>query len=200
MRVSGRLGRLDSSLRIQPNRVLSLGLTHALLALGIVVPAALAATAEASAPSGADVVPCSVAIAQSERPSGVTGLQLVLGRIWLPRRPLQLGQRARPGWDRFAKVGIVVRAGAPVVLQVPPRWRGTYALTYAARVARTVHSGSVRLSVHACSGPLGRWSAYAGGYLVERPVCVPLLVRARGRTARVRVAIGKRCPARALGP
>ena len=153
---------------------------------------ATAAAFAASATSATDIVPCSIAIRQSERPTDVRGLRLVLDRIWLPRRTVQLA-RAAPGWDRFAKVGLVVRAGAPIVLEVPPRWRGVYSLEYAPKHVQTVTDGSTRLSVRACAGALGRWSAYAGGYVVKRPTCVPLIVHADRRSARVRIAIGRGC-------
>ena len=154
---------------------------------------AIAAVFAASATSATDVVPCSTAIRESPRPTGVSGLHLVLGRIWLPRRTVQLARRPGPGWDRFAKVGIVVRAGTPVVLEVPPRWRGVYSVEYAPKHVQTVADGSTRLSIHACAGELGKWSAYAGGYVVKRPRCVLLIVRVNGRTARVKIAIGRRC-------
>src|ERR671935_1050841 len=159
---------------------------------------ATAAVFAASATSATDVVPCSIAIREFPRPTGVEGLHLVLGRIWLPRRPVELGRRA-PGWDRFAKVGIVIRAGPPVVLEVPPRWRGVYSLEYAPKHVQTVTDGTTRLSVRACAGALGRWSAYAGGYVVRRPMCVPLLVHANGRKATVHIAIGRRCTQKAGG-
>jgi hypothetical protein len=139
-----------------------------------------------------------MAIWQSARPRAIDGLQLILGRIWLPRRVVQLG-RGAPGWDRFAKVGIVIRAGSPVFLEVPPRSRGVYSLEYAPKHVQTVAEGSRRLSVHACVGALGRWTEYAGGYLVKRPMCVPLIVRADGRTATIHIAIGRRCTQRAGG-
>src|SRR5918912_2440938 len=122
---------------------------------------ATAAVAAASATNGTDVVPCSIAIDQFRRPTGVERLHLVLGRIWLPRKTVELALAAR-GWDRFAKVGIVVRAGRPVVLEVPLPWRGVYALEYASKRVRRVSDGSTRLSVQACAGALGTWSAYAG--------------------------------------
>jgi hypothetical protein len=170
-------------------------MTRALIVASFV---ATAAPFAASATSATDVVPCSTAIRQSPRPTGVNGLRLVLGRIWLPRRTLQLGPAA-PGWDRFAKIGIVVRAGLPVVLEVPPRWRGVYSLEYAPKHVQRLTDGSTRVSVHACAGALGNWSAYAGGYVVKRPQCVPLTVRANGRTATTHVAIGQRCTQKAGG-
>jgi hypothetical protein len=59
-----------------------------------------------------------------------------------------------------------------------------------------VADGSTRLSVQACAGALGPWSAYAGGYVVKRPVCVPLIVRASRETATVHIPIGRPCTQR----
>jgi hypothetical protein len=167
-------------------------MTRAVAGTAILAASALTGWTVAAAAPGTDVVPCSIAIEQSPKPY-VNGLRLVLGRIWLPRRTLQLGRRPGPGWDRFAKVGIVVRAGSPVVLEVPVRWRSVYSLEYVPKHIQTVADGSRKLSVRACAGPLGRWSAYAGGYVVKRPVCVPLTVRADGRTTTVDVAVGRSC-------
>jgi hypothetical protein len=166
---------------------------HTLAAVLVIPAAGTVATAVGASPAPATgVVPCSLAIRQSERPVGVAGLRLVLGRIWLPRRTVQLAPAA-PGWDRFAKVGIVVRAGAPIVLEVPPRWRGVYALEYAPNHVQTVADGSTRLRVQACANELGRWSTYAGGYVVRGPRCVPLTVRADGMATTVHIAIGRPC-------
>ena len=172
---------------------------RAVVAAALLTPAVvLGGTAAASAPR-TDVVPCSIAIDQFQRPTGVNGLRLVLARIWLPKRTVKLG-RAAPGWDRFAKVGIVVRAGRPVVLQIPRQWRGQYALEYAPKHVQTVADGSMRMSIRACADKLGRWSSYAGGYVVKRPMCVPLIVRANGRTTRVHIAIGRSCTTAELSP
>jgi hypothetical protein len=161
-------------------------------------PVALAGTVAASVPR-TDVVPCSSAISQSQRPTGVNGLRLILNRVWLPERTVQLSRRPGPGWDRLAKVGIVIRAGSPIILGVPRSWRGAYSLEYAPGHVQTVAEGSTRLSVHACVGGLGRRSHYAGGYVVKRPMCAPLIVRADGKTATVHLAIGRRCAQKAGG-
>src|SRR5207237_217994 len=119
------------------------------------VERALAAVAE-----GRTVVTIAHRLSTAERADRVAVMEhgrRVLGRIWLPGRTLQLGPAA-PGWDRFAKIGTVVRAGPPVVLEVPPRWRGVYSLEYAPKHVQRLTGGSTRLSVHACAGALGNWS------------------------------------------
>jgi hypothetical protein len=37
------------------------------------------------------------------------------------------------------------------------------------------------------------WLAFAGGYWVDAPACVPIVVRSQGREARARVAVGVAC-------
>lgn len=37
------------------------------------------------------------------------------------------------------------------------------------------------------------WLAFAGGYTVRAPACVPLLVEAHGRRERVEVSVGATC-------
>jgi hypothetical protein len=146
------------------------------------------------------VVPCSVAIEQTRHARLTTDDRLVLGRITVPGRIVRLDRAAR-GRDRFGKAGMDVRAGTPVVLEVPKVWRGVYALEYAPgpHEVKRVGDGSVRLRVHSCAGPLGDWNGYAGGYVVKRPLCVPLIVRADGRTTTVPIAIGRRCTHKAGG-
>jgi hypothetical protein len=171
---------------------------HAVVVISVLASAApLGATVAASPPRGTDVVPCSVAIKQTRHARLTSGDRLVLGRITVPQRIVQL-DRAAPGWDRFAKAGIDVRAGTPVVLEVPKAWRRVYALEYAPgpHEVMRVGDGSVRVSVHSCAGLLGAWNAYAGGYVVRRPQCVPLIVRAGGKSARVHIAIGRKCTSR----
>ena len=51
------------------------------------------------------------------------------------------------------------------------------------------------LAVRGCAAPAGgaRWLAFAGGYWVGRPACVPLTVKADGQQKTVHIAVGKRC-------
>ena len=114
-----------------------------------------------------------------------------------PTTPARLGPRHENG--RFStKVGALVRAGRPVVLSVPRRFRGALFVHY----ARTRGGGpAVRLQPCAPSTPafsydgtVGGVTGFSGGFEVTRPGCYPLDVRVvGGRTHRVRIAFGYPC-------
>ncbi len=114
-----------------------------------------------------------------------------------PTTPAALGPRHENG--RFStKVGALVRAGAPVVLSVPPRLRGMLFTHYArSRDGETV----VRLEPCAPStrafsydGVVGPVTGFSGGFEVTRPGCYPLDVRVvGGRSYRVRLPLGRPC-------
>jgi len=166
------------------------------LAFPIVAAAATAAAAIANHATRHGLVTCAMAIERTARPSADRArLRLVSGRIWLPRASTVIGlSPVRNGSDRFGKLGLDVLAGPPVVLSVPARWRSTYSLAFGGSGAvERVTDGASVLTVRACGGALGHWSAYAGGYEVRRPVCVPLIVRVGGSTAMLRIALGRRC-------
>jgi hypothetical protein len=116
---------------------------------------------------------------------------LVLGRVELPRagEVLQLGPRQTPGGPRFAKRGLSVIAGTPVVLEVPRRYRRVYGLDFGG--GGTLGNRAVRL--RPCPGSAKAWTSWAGGYVARKPVCVELVVRANGRAARIPLNIGRRC-------
>jgi hypothetical protein len=122
-------------------------------------------------------------------------MRLVLGRVWLPREStvLRIPPSVPTGWDPFLKWGLFVRAGVPVVLEVPVRARRIYSLNYAANAVSTVAGGQWRDTVRACTPPSPTWTVWPGGYMVNDQVCAPLTVRAAGRTAHVRLSLGKRC-------
>ena len=116
---------------------------------------------------------------------------LVLGRVRTPRADEVLipGHPVYRGAPRFAKRGLTVTAGAPVVLEVPRRYRRVYGLTFGSAGGRGLGAQAIRL--RPC--PTIAWTTWAGGYLVRKPVCVTLVVRADGRSARVPLNIGRRC-------
>jgi hypothetical protein len=117
---------------------------------------------------------------------------LVLGRVRMPRarEVLALAPSYR-GAPRLAKPGLQVTAGAAVVLEVPRRYRRVYGLTFGRAGDRGL--GAHALRVRPCPSYARAWTSWAGGYLVRKPVCVTLIVRAGGRSARVPLNIGRRC-------
>jgi len=164
----------------------------------LAVSLSVAAAAAAHGTTGRAVVSCDAAISQGSTPSSDRRTtRLVLGRVWLPKTSNVIDLApVRAGEDRFAKWGIEVRAGSPIVLAVPAGWRRTYSLEFGSRdgaAVRRVRDGAASVTVHACAGLLGRWSRYAGGYELRRGACVPLIVRAGGRSLRIRLSLGRRC-------
>jgi len=117
---------------------------------------------------------------------------LVLGRVKLPRPGdvLQLGGREYPGGPRFAKRGLSVTAGTPVVLEVPRRYRRVYGLAVGGGGGEL---GNRAVRIRPCPAYAKAWTSWAGGYVARKPVCVELVVRADGRAARVPLNIGRRC-------
>jgi hypothetical protein len=120
-------------------------------------------------------------------PSG----RVLLGRVALAEegRLLQANYAPDYNWPLpyFAKSGLVVRGGPESVeLDVPLAWRDRFAIGWGGgRQASTVR-------ILPCD-PSGEWLAYAGGYYVRKPECVPLTVRIGGETAEVRIAVGSPC-------
>ena len=116
---------------------------------------------------------------------------------YFPTTLAALGPRRENG--RFStKAGALVRAGRPVVLSVPPRFRGTLFLRYARR-----GDGEPVVRIEPCApstrafsydGIVGPVTGFSGGFDVTRPGCYPLDVRAvGGRSFRVRLPLGRTC-------
>jgi hypothetical protein len=115
--------------------------------------------------------------------------EVILEAVALPTRAvLQAHETNEPGW-LFAKQGLVVRADTVVDLVVPAEVAGHLRIGWG---SPGPEGTSIR--VPGCASG-GQWVAFAGGYTVDAPACVPLIVRSGGREARVRIAVGARCRA-----
>ena len=98
----------------------------------------------------------------------------------------------------FAKVGALVRAGKPVVLSVPERYRSRLFLHY----SRT-DQGEPVVRIQPCppstrafsyAGRVGPVTGFSGGFELTHPGCYPLDVRVvGGRAYRVRIPLGRPC-------
>lgn len=138
---------------------------------------------------------------------------VIAGRVAIlsARRQARRLPRHRPSSNPRAwilKTPVLIRAGDPVVVRIAARDRGYVALDFdpdrwGAR-DRTAEDGQASVRFHACppdtarfsdGQPLGEWTGYPGGLLVERPRCVTLELLQDGRTTvRRRLGIGRRCP------
>jgi len=137
---------------------------------------------------GGSVLPCSTGIRVSD--AQVAPLQVVLGVVALPVSPgypaLQTSLTSGPR-RLFAKTGLVIRPGTTFELIVPTR--------FTSRLSIGWDTPSRRVVVSNCASPDGGgWLAYVGGYWIDHPACVPIIVRAGGRQQQVPIGLGKACP------
>lgn len=175
---------------------------------------AAAATLLAALVSGGSVAPAELA-ERVEHPLGVRvgcDSQSAAGfpGAYSSRRNLVVGPLALIGAAAFTdeatvlehggnKSPLLVRAGHTVTVSVPERHRATASLDYGfqalGRHTITFSACSARLSQSRADGPVTFWSGFVRTTV---PSCVPLDVWVdRESRRRVRVPLGRRCPARA---
>jgi hypothetical protein len=112
--------------------------------------------------------------------------RVLFNRVAVPQRNLMQVVRVDGPLPYWRKAGLLVRANTPdVLIGVPAAWRSRAAITWG-------DSGTVRsLRIEPCA--THRWNAYAGGFYVRRPACVPLVVRVGERATHVHFGVGRRC-------
>ncbi|MBO0821755.1 MAG: hypothetical protein J2P26_13005, partial [Nocardiopsaceae bacterium] len=150
------------------------------------------ATAGSSALVGGPVLACGDSIGDRAPPAP---MRIVLGVVGLPASPgypaLQTGLTGDGDGARrlYAKTGLVIRAGTTFELVVPAGFAGRLGIGWG-------HSArpAPRIVVRDCPGPGGGWLAYAGGYWIDHPACVPIIVKAGGRQQEVHIGLGTPCP------
>jgi hypothetical protein len=114
-----------------------------------------------------------------------------------PTTPVGLGPRQENG-RFFVKVGALVRAGSPVVLSVPARYRGMLFTHYArggtGEAAVRIEPCPPATAAFSYEGPVGAVTGFSGGFELTKPGCYPLDVGVvGGRTYRVRLSLGRAC-------
>ncbi|MBF9134350.1 hypothetical protein I0C86_36285 [Plantactinospora sp. S1510] len=139
------------------------------------------------APAGASLISCAHVIDHLDAPP--TDRVVAVDVVAVPVRLLEVHPAGQTGPARlFAKTGLVVRADSTVDLSVPPASAGRTVIGWGspAEPARQVRFPG-------CPDRTG-WVAFAGGFWLHEPACVPLTVRSGGRTEQVRMSIGVDCP------
>lgn len=121
---------------------------------------------------------------------------VVLGVVSLPVSPsvqeLQTTPLDPAGTRLFAKHGLSVRAGASVDLSIVDPTGGQARMGWGN--ANEVEPGA-HLSVRACpAAGSSDWLSFAGGYYLDRPACITLIVRTAQAQAQVRIGVGTPCP------
>jgi len=133
------------------------------------------------------VVDCAHVIAELPAPSD--GFTTHAGDVALStdrRLPTSSSGDEGPGRKLFAKAGLEVRAGADVEIRV----EGDAAIGWGspALPARVIHGPRCAPDTAGVS-----WVVVPGGFWVDEPRCVTLVVRSRGEEARARVPVGADC-------
>jgi hypothetical protein len=123
----------------------------------------------------------------------LAGERVISGQVVLPPERVPEEPRFQPKYNKplpwFAKQGLLVRRGSkPVDLIVPLAWRSRFAVGWGNEGRQ--QAPAVRI-VGCNTGP--KWHAYAGGYYLRQPACVPLTVRVEGQTTQIRLGIGRSC-------
>lgn len=129
--------------------------------------------------------------------------EVVLGDVALPTGMLlEVSPTNRTGTavQLFAKQGLVVRAGTVVDLRVAPGWETRARIGW----GQSPVSPALALHVPACPNPCHystctgpdqpEWLHFIGGYFVDQPSCLPLIVTAQGKQTAVFISVGVACP------
>ena len=101
-----------------------------------------------------------------------------------------------------ADVAVRRRAAAPVREDRPAGQAGYYVRAHRPRPVHQQARHRTGFACHAqrpvrvgnCAGTGGGWAAFAGGYRVDHPACVPVIVRAGGKEQQVHIGVGTACP------
>jgi hypothetical protein len=141
-------------------------------------------------PAAKSVLDCGSYIDNNAR---AAPLQVVLGVVALPVSPGYPALQTSLSGDGngplrlFAKTGLVIRPGTTFELIVPARFTSRLSIGWGTPSHRVVVS-------HCVGTGGGRWLAYAGGYWIDHPACVPVIVRAGGKQQQVHIGVGTACP------
>jgi hypothetical protein len=125
----------------------------------------------------------------------VAPLRVVLGVVALPVSPVvpalgtSLSGDANGALRLFAKTGLIIRPGTAFELIVPAQFANRLSIGWG-----SPGTPSRRVVVNSCPNPGGGWLAYAGGYWIDHPACVPVIVRAGNKQQEVRIGVGTPCP------
>jgi hypothetical protein len=146
----------------------------------------------AAAPAGESVLACGNFI---DGNALAAPLQVVLGVVALPASPgypalqTSLSGDGSGALRLFAKTGLVIRPGTTFELIVPAGFADRLRIGWG-----SPGTPSHRVAVSNCPDPGGGWLAYAGGYWIDHPACVPIIVRAGGKQQEVHIGVGTPCP------
>ena len=152
-----------------------------------------------SPPPGAGISELSVLRCKNyiDRHPPAPDLEVIFGAVALPTTTtasaLQTAPSGKsdPALRLFAKTGLVVKRGETIELEVPENVRSQLAIGWGG--APSTPTWLVRISCPRTAEQSG-WFAYAGGYWLHKPACLPLIVRVGHRAQVVHLGLGTPCP------
>lgn len=180
-------------------------------AVVVVVPVVLAIASAGSPAADGDAPFERTCATRAEGPTRGAGppygrADVRLGRLFFVGLDRRHRWQLRRGADGTLKIPVVVGEGEPVTVRITPLGRTRARLDFDTaqwrRQARRAADGDGQRAVrfHACpadtrrftdGNPLGRWTGYPGGFLVDRPGCARLTAGGPSmRTVRRRIALG----------
>lgn len=156
-------------------------------------PSAAPATGRTGAPAatpfpddGVARVSCDHVVGLAE-PGPDMELPVLLDAVALPvDRQLQVTQVDGRWW---AKQGLIVRPGTPVDLEIVGDAAATSTIGWGNPGPAATRIRVFCPDLHDVPG----WYAFAGGYTVDRPRCLPLRVRSGDRETLARIPVGALC-------
>jgi len=151
-------------------------------------PAVESSAVESSA-VGSPVGGCTDSAGQVDAPP--EDYRTVAGVVAVPTgRTLEVAASGVSSFKLFAKWGLLVRTGQTVEVTVGGGWAGRAGVGWGGGVGP---AASVRVTACPDGSPPHPWTAFAGGTWLDRPACVPLTIRAGGRSALARMPVGTSC-------
>jgi hypothetical protein len=138
------------------------------------------------------VLDCGTYIGSQAPPAS---FQVVLGVVALPASPryaalqTSLSGSGNGALRLFAKTGLIIKPGTTFELIVPARFTARLGIGWG-----SPGTPSHRVVVSDCPSAGTGWLGYAGGYWIDHPACVPIIVRTGGKQQRVNIGLGKACP------
>lgn len=123
------------------------------------------------------------------------GYQIFADAVALNVDPTQmtLPGRRNAGDGYFVKTGLLIRPAQATLVSVAPNVADKVTIGWGTVRAE---DDATALVIPVCPGPTNagsQWLVYAGGFYVDRAVCVPLLVRSRDLAVTARIPVGAPC-------
>lgn len=148
----------------------------------------------ASTPAATSVLTCGSYIDTRPAPAS---FEIVLGVVALPISPSHPALQTSLTGDGngplrlFAKTGLIIRSRTAFELIVPNQVADHLRIGWGGAPSTPTD----RVVIPNCAPAAGSgWLAYVGGYWIDYPACVPLIVKVGAREQQVHIGLGTPCP------